>query len=135
MAPGQVADGGAGVVTKSSPRSHGDTVDRLTELVETKGMRLFAVIDQSAEARLVGLELRDTTMVMFGSPAAGTPVMMASPLAALDLPLRVVVWSDGNQTQVSYVDPAVLAARYALTPALASNLAGINALTDALVQK
>jgi uncharacterized protein (DUF302 family) len=133
MAPGQVAHDSAGVVTKPSPRSYADTVARLTELVDAKGMRLFAVIDQSAEARSVGLELRDTTMVIFGSPVAGTPVMAASPLAALDLPLRVVVWDDETQTNVSYVDPDVLAARYALNPTLASNLAGINALTDALV--
>jgi uncharacterized protein (DUF302 family) len=135
MAAGQVAPDGAGVVTKPSPRSHADTVTRLTELVDAKGMRLFDVIDQSAEARSVGLELRSTTLVIFGSPAAGTPVMAASPLAALDLPLRIVVWDDSTQTKVSYVDPDALAARYALDPALASNLAGINALTDALVQR
>jgi uncharacterized protein (DUF302 family) len=134
MASSQGTHDGAGVVTKPSPRSHADTVTRLTELVHAKGMRLFAMIDQSAEARRVGLELRNTTMVIFGSPAAGTPVMAASPLAALDLPLRVVVWDDGSQTKVSYVDPDVLAARYGLSPSLASNLAGIDVLTDALVQ-
>ncbi len=134
MAPGQSAYRGEGVVTKASSRTHADTVARLTGLVESKGMRLFAVIDQSAQARTVGLELRNTTMVIFGSPMAGTPVMAASPLAALDLPLRVVVWDDGTETKVSYVDPDELAARYGLSPTLASNLAGINALTDALIQ-
>jgi len=120
-------------VTKISGRSVGDTVARLTDLVTAKGMRLFAVIDQAAEARKVGLQLRDTTMVIFGSPVAGTPVMVAAPLAALDLPLKVLVWADGQQTKVSYDAPAAIAGRRGLSPELAANLAGINALTDALV--
>jgi uncharacterized protein (DUF302 family) len=121
------------VVTKQSPRSVAETVARLTEILTTKGIKLFAVIDQRAEARQVGLELRDTALVIFGSPAQGTPVMVASPLAALDLPLKVVVWADGAQTKVSYLAPSALAARYHLGPDLAGDLAGINALTDALV--
>jgi uncharacterized protein (DUF302 family) len=96
-------------------------------------MKLFAVIDQSAEARQAGLKLRDTTLVIFGSPAGGTPVMVASPLAALDLPLKVLVWADGGQTKVSYYAPAALAARHHLGADLAGNLAGIDALTDGLV--
>jgi uncharacterized protein (DUF302 family) len=110
-----------------------DTVGRLTELVAARGMRLFAVIDQSAEARNAGLELRETALVIFGSPAAGTPVMAAAPLAALDLPLKVLIWADVDQTKVSYYAPAALAARHHLTPDLAKNLAGIDPLTDALV--
>ena len=96
-------------------------------------MTLFAAIDQSAAARHVGLELRDTTLVIFGSPVAGTPVMKASPLSALDLPLKVLIWSDEGQTKVSYYAPAVLASRHHLEADLALNLAGIDALTDALV--
>jgi uncharacterized protein (DUF302 family) len=91
------------------------------------------VIDQAAEAREVGLQLRDTTLVVFGSPAAGTPVMQAVPLAALDLPLKVLVWADGNETKVSYLAPSALAARHGLPADLAQNLAGIDGLTDALV--
>jgi uncharacterized protein (DUF302 family) len=71
-------------------------------------------------------------VILFGSPAAGTPVMVASALAALDLPLKVLVWDDEGQTKVSYTDPAALAARHGLGPELAERLAGINALTDAL---
>ena len=96
-------------------------------------MKVFAVIDHSGEAARVGLELRDTKVVIFGSPQAGTPVMAAAPPAALDLPLKVLVWADGDQTKVSYTSPAQLAARHALSDALASRLAGIDALTDALV--
>jgi uncharacterized protein (DUF302 family) len=120
-------------VTKVSPRSVGETVSRLTEMAVARKMRVFAVIDQSAEARSVGLALRDTVLVVFGSPIAGTPVMDASPLAALDLPLKVVVWAEGPETKVSYYSPDRLAARHHLPEALADNLAGIGPLTDALV--
>jgi uncharacterized protein (DUF302 family) len=122
-----------GVVTKLSPRPVADTTARLVDILGAKGVKLFTVIDQSADARQVGLELRDTTLVIFGNPAAGTPVMAASPLAALDLPLKVLVWDDVGQTKVSYYAPAELAARHGLTPDLEKNLAAVDALTDALV--
>ena len=122
----------AGIVTKLSALPVAGTVAKLTGIIDAKGVKLFAVIDQSAEARQVGLSLRDTTLVIFGSPAAGTPVMTASPLAALDLPLKVLVWDDDGQTKVSYYSPDALAARYHLGVGLAGNLAAINALTDAL---
>jgi uncharacterized protein (DUF302 family) len=96
-------------------------------------MKVFVVIDHSGEAKDKGLELRDTKVVIFGSPEAGTPVMVASPLAALDLPLKVLVWADGDKTSVSYTAPAALAARYGLDTELAGRLAGIDALTDAAV--
>ena len=123
----------SGTVTKVSPRPVAATVDRLTELVASKGMKLFAVIDQRAEAEQAGLELRETVLVLFGSPAAGTPVMDAAPLAALDLPLKVLIWDDGGQPKVTYTAPETLAARYGLTPELTARLAGIGPLTDALV--
>ena len=121
------------VVTKLSSRSVSETVDRFTDLLSAKGVRLFAVIDQATEARQVGLELRATTLVLFGNPKAGTPVMVASPLAALDLPLKVLVWTDGEQTKVSYPATSALAARHHLSPELAANLDAIDGLTDALV--
>jgi uncharacterized protein (DUF302 family) len=124
---------GEGVITKLSPSSVADTVARLSSLVEARGMKLFAVVDHSGEAERNGLELRDTKLVIFGSPQAGTPVMAAAPLAALDLPLKVLVWADGSQTKVSYTAPAALAARYRLSHELAARLAGIDPLTDALV--
>src|SRR5712671_1640872 len=123
----------ADVVTKLSPHPVADTVSKLTGMIGAKGIRLFAVIDQAAEARQAGLSLRETVLVIFGSPAAGTPVMAASPLTALDLPLKVLIWSDEGQTKVSYYASAALAARHHLGPELAGNLAGINGLTDALV--
>jgi uncharacterized protein (DUF302 family) len=123
----------ADVVTKLSRESVADAVARLTDMITAKGMRLFAVIDQAAEAHQIGLSLRETTLVMFGSPQAGTPVMAASPLAALDLPLKVLIWADDAQTKVSYYSRSALAARHHLSADLAANLSGINALTDALV--
>ncbi len=127
-------DPGDLAITKPSPRSVSDTVARLLELLEAKGLKVFAVIDQRAEARAVGLDMPETTLVVFGNPKAGTPVMVAAPLSALDLPLKLLVWADHDgATQVSYVDPAVLAARYGLGPELAVVFAPITALSDALV--
>lgn len=131
------ADGGAGAagaVTKVSPRPAADTVARFIELLKSKGIKVFAVIDQQAEARAVGLDLRATTLVIFGNPAAGTGVMVASPLAALDLPLKVLIWAEpGGDTSVSYTAPATIAARYGLSPESEAALEAVNALTDALV--
>jgi uncharacterized protein (DUF302 family) len=123
----------AGIVSKSASGSVDAAVDRLVRLARDRSMTVFATIDHSGEARGHGLELRDTKLVIFGSPTGGTPVMQASPLAALDLPLKVLVWDDGGQTKVSYTDPDALAARYHLSSELASRLAGIGPLTDAVV--
>ena len=123
----------ADVVSKLSPRSVADTVQRLTSLIAARNLTLFAVIDQRAAAATAGLDLRATTLVIFGSPAAGTAVMVAAPLAAVDLPLKVLIWDDGGQTTVSYYDPAALAGRHHLSADLAARLSGIGPLTDALV--
>jgi uncharacterized protein (DUF302 family) len=127
------ADAAGTLVTKLSPHSVPDSVTRLTELATARGLKVFAVIDHSGEAEAAGLELRDTKVVIFGSPQAGTPVMQAAPLAALDLPLKVLVWADGEQTKLTYTSPAALAARYGLSDELAARLAGIDGLTDAAV--
>jgi len=121
------------IITKTSRQTVADTVERLTGIINAKGMRLFAVIDQRAEAKQVGLDMRDTVLVIFGSPAAGTPVMVASPMSAIDLPLKVLIWDDDGHTKVSYYDPAAIVAERHVPAELAGNLAGINAVTDALV--
>lgn len=123
------------VVTKLSPWSVADTVARLSAVIAARGLKLFTVIDHSGEAEANGLELRDTKVVIFGSPQAGTPVMAAAPLAALDLPLKALVWADGHQTKVSYTAPTALAARYDLSDELAARLAGIDAVTDAAIDR
>ncbi|HVA07315.1 MAG TPA: DUF302 domain-containing protein [Acidimicrobiales bacterium] len=122
-----------GIVTKDSPRTVAETLARIEGLLAAKEITLFAVIDHSGAARDRGLELRDTKVVIFGSPDAGTPVMQAAPLVALDLPLKVLIWADGDQTKVSYTAPASLVARYGLPDALGEKLAAIEVLTDALV--
>lgn len=132
MPASPTSDAESGTITKTVPGTVGDIVSRLTALVDDRGMTVFAVIDHSGEAQRVGLGLRDTRLVIFGSPKAGTPVMQASPLAALDLPLKVLVWDDDGQTRVSFTRPEVLAARHHLSDELASRLAGIGPLTDAL---
>ena len=86
------------ITTKQSPWSVAETIERLESTIAAKGLKLFAVIDHSGEAEAHGLELRDTKVVIFGSPEAGTPVMQAHPLAALDLPLKVLVWDDEGET-------------------------------------
>jgi uncharacterized protein (DUF302 family) len=95
-------------------------------------MKIFAIVDHSGEAKRHGLDLRDTKVVLFGSPTAGTPVMQESPLAALDLPLKVLVWDDSGRTTISYTDPDTLAERHHLSAEMASRLNGIGPLTDAL---
>jgi uncharacterized protein (DUF302 family) len=126
---------GNSVVTKLSPWSVSDTVARLSAVVTARGMKVFAVIDHSGEAEAAGLQLRDTKVVIFGSPAAGTPVMVAAPLAALDLPLKVLVWEDEHTTKLSYTAPAALAARYELNGDLTSRLAGIDGVTDVVIDR
>ena len=122
-----------GIVTKTSSATVDDTVSRLQALLGERGLKVFDVIDHSGEAGAAGLALRPTKVVIFGSPAAGTPVMDAVPLSALDLPLKVLVWDDDGVTRVSYTAPDVLAARYGLDGELAARLAGIDPLTSALV--
>lgn len=108
-------------------------MSRLRDLVSAGGMKVFAVIDHSGEAKAARLELRDTKVVIFGNPRGGTPVMAAAPLAALDLPMKILIWDDDGQTKISYTAPIALVVRYGLSAKLAAPLAGIEALTDALI--
>ncbi|MGZ3582410.1 MAG: DUF302 domain-containing protein [Ktedonobacterales bacterium] len=121
-----------GVITKPSPYSVPETLERLQRTVHAKGLTLFAHIDHSAAAREVGLTMQEEHVLIFGSPQAGTPLMVASPLLALDLPLRTLVWQDKNgHSWVSYNSTAYLAERYGIPDTLVMNIAGIDALVDA----
>lgn len=105
-----------GIVSKRSPFSVDETVSRLTESMEAAGAKVFAVIDQSAEARKVGQSLRDTQLVIFGNPAGGTPIMASVPLAALDLPLKILVFADDDgKVWMTYLDRNWLSSRYGLS--------------------
>jgi uncharacterized protein (DUF302 family) len=112
-----------------------DTVARLSAVAAARGLKVFAVIDHSDEARLVGRALRDTKLFIIGSPGDYTRVIETSPLVALDLPLRVIVWVDGLQTKVSYPSPADVGRRYGLDGELVAALQGIDAWTSAVVNR
>ncbi len=126
---------GTDITSKLSDLTVAEAVSRLLDLLETKKVRVFAAIDQAAEARNVGLALRETWLVLFGDPTAGTPVMDAAPLSGLDLPLKILIWDDDGQTTLSYYSAHVIARRYRLTSSLRANLAVIDSLTDALVAR
>src|ERR1700744_6434615 len=104
-----------GIVNTRSPLPLEGTVERLTQLINGAGATLFGVIDQSSEAEQAGLTLRPTRLLIFGNPAAGPPVMAAAPLAALDLPLKILVWQDDEgAVWITHLDQSWLAARYGL---------------------
>ena len=84
----------AGIVTNSSNHSVDETVERLKGILEAKGVTLFALVDHSGEAAKAGMAMRPTRLLIFGSPKAGTPVMLAAPSIAIDLPLKILVWED-----------------------------------------
>ena len=103
------------VITKRSSKSVAETVDRLKRFIAVRGFTLFRVIDHSGTAERVGVQMPDSKLVMFGNPTKGAAVMLAAPLAGLDLPLKVLVWEDGNGVvSVSYNSPGFMAERYRL---------------------
>jgi uncharacterized protein (DUF302 family) len=120
-----------GIITKPSSFSAKEIVERLQETMRSRGLTIFAHINHSEEARRVGLEMQEAHVLIFGSPKAGTPLMIASPLLALELPLKVLVWqgSDGR-VWVSYTSSAYLAARYSIPQELIGNIAGIDGVVD-----
>ncbi|MGH2446634.1 MAG: DUF302 domain-containing protein [Candidatus Limnocylindria bacterium] len=123
------------VVTKVSPWSMADTVARLSAVVAARRMKVFAVIDHSDEARRDGLVLTATRLFIVGNPSDSTLLIVAEPLAALDLTFRVIIWVDGYQTKISYPSPAELARRYGLDGDSAVALESIEAVISAVVDR
>lgn len=118
-----------GIVTVPSHHSVDETVDKLKAGLQAKGIKLFALVDHSGEAQTAGLQMRPTKLLIFGNPKAGTPLMIASPSIALDLPLKLLVWEDAKgQVWISYNAPAYLQARHRLPQELVQPLAGVEAL-------
>lgn len=118
-----------GIVTIESGHSVDETVRKLKQILETRGVRLFALIDHSGAAEDVGLMMPPARVLIFGNPKAGTPLMIASPTIAIDLPLKLLVWEDsGGKVKISYNDPAYLQERHSLPPELVKNIAGTGAL-------
>jgi uncharacterized protein (DUF302 family) len=106
-----------GMVTLQSRTDAAETFDRLVQAVQSRGMTVFARIDQAQAATSAGLALRPTFVLLFGNPKAGTPLMQAAPLIAIDLPLKALVWGEpGEAAELAYVDPVWLAWRHGLDP-------------------
>ena len=124
----------AGIVSRPTQASVSETLDRLLTVLDNKGIKVFARIDHSGEAARVELTLRDTKLVIFGNPVAGTPVMDAAPVAALDLPLKLLIWErEDGRVFVSYNDASYLAERHGLGPDQAAPLAAVDAIASAIV--
>lgn len=122
-----------GIVTRPSRFPFDETVSRLTALIENKGAKLFAVIDHAGEAARAGLQMPPTKVLVFGSPKAGTPLMLAAPSLALDLPLKILVWQgQEGSTWMTYNTAEFLARRHGLPHEQLAPLAAPDALTVAL---
>lgn len=118
-----------GIVEILGRHSVDQTVDRLKSILQAKGVKLFAFVDHSGEAARAGLQMPPTKLLIFGSPKAGTPLMLASPLTAIDLPLKILIREDEQgQTLISYNDPEFLAARHGLAAELVANISVVAAL-------
>ena len=112
-----------GIISVKSLHSVKESMNRLQEILLSKGITVFTRIDQQAEAQKVGLELSPIGFLLFGNPRAGTPIMSALPLSALDLPLKVIAWQDEEgKVWLSYNEPAYIQQRYGLPDALIKNI-------------
>ena len=118
-----------GIVTKSANCTVEEAVSKIKSLLVIRGITLFAVIDHSGEAEAIGLKMPDTKLVIFGNPKGGTPLMVASPSVAIDLPLKLLVAQDANGgCSISYNSPQYLQQRHGLSTDLIQNIAIIEAL-------
>jgi uncharacterized protein (DUF302 family) len=121
----------AGMVEIVSRHSVDDTVERLKGLLASKGVTLFALVDHSGEAAKVGMTMRPTKLLIFGSPKAGTPVMLAAPTSAIDLPLKILVRENShNEVLVTYNSPDYLEQRHGIQHELAQNLAAVKTFAE-----
>jgi uncharacterized protein (DUF302 family) len=122
------------VITKFSSRSVAETVDRLKRFIPDRGVTLFRVIDHRGTAEGVGVQMPDSRLVMFGNPSKGAAVMLAAPLAALDLPLKVLVWEDGSGVvSVSYNSPDFMAERLHIEGGLRAPFDAVASIVEAVL--
>jgi uncharacterized protein (DUF302 family) len=113
-----------GIIDTPSNHSVDQTAERLKEILQAKGITLFALVNHSGGAEEVGMKMRPTKLLIFGSPKGGTPMMLAAPSIAIDLPLKILIWEDGNgKVWLSYNSPAYLQERHGLPQELLQNLA------------
>jgi len=123
---------GAGIITIPSHHPVDLTIEKLEGFLQTRGVKLFALIDHGGEAERVGLHMPPTKLLIFGNPKAGTPLMIASPTIAIDLPLKILVRQDAEgKVWISYNDPGYLQARHGLPMDLVANIAVVEALATA----
>ncbi len=124
-----------GIIDVASPRSVQETLKRLEAIVEARGLKVFALIDHSGEAEKAGLQMRSTQLLIFGSPKGGTPLMVAAPSLAIDLPLKALVWEDdGGKVWVSYNSPEYLKQRHGIPEDLVKNIAGVGPIIEKAVE-
>ncbi len=124
-----------GLIHLASHHSVDETMQRLESLLQQKGINIFAQVDHSGEAAKVGLEMRPTKLLIFGSPKGGTPLMQAAPTLAIDLPLKALFWEDdGGKVWLTYNDPAYLQQRHNVPPELVPNIAGVSGLFEKAVE-
>lgn len=120
---------GNGIVTIPSNHSVDETVAKLKVILQAKGVTLFALIDHSGEAEKIGMAMPSTKLLIFGNPKSGTPLMLAAPSIAIDLPLKILVWQDTHGTvYLSYSSPNYLKERHGLPQNLLQNIAVVEAL-------
>jgi uncharacterized protein (DUF302 family) len=126
---------GNGLLQAASPYTVDETLNRLESVLAERGVQVFAVVDHSGEAEKVGMKMRPTKLVIFGNPKAGTPVMLAAPTLAIDLPLKALVWEDKNgKVWVSYNSPEYLQQRHGVPEDLIKNIAVAGALVAKAVE-
>jgi uncharacterized protein (DUF302 family) len=122
---------GEGIISRASNHSVPETLDRVEGLLRAKGIKIFARVDHGGEAAAVGLNMPPTQLLIFGNPEVGTPVMLAAPSAAIDLPLKALAWQDAEgKVWLSYNDPEYIARRYGLTSEQVKALAPLGVLLE-----
>ncbi|HEU4682874.1 MAG TPA: DUF302 domain-containing protein [Nitrospira sp.] len=127
--------GGGNLVTKPSRYSVADTMDRIEKAVTAKGMQIFARIDHAGEAAKVGLDMNPTVLLIFGNPKGGTALMVAKPTAAIDLPMKALVWQDGEgKVWLTYNSPALLQERHGVPGDMTSKLDAVGKLLEQAVE-
>jgi uncharacterized protein (DUF302 family) len=124
-----------GIVNKPSKHSVDDTLGKLQNILEAKGIAVFSLIDHSGEAAKVGMKMRPTKLLIFGNPKGGTPLMLAAPSIAIDLPLKILIWEDDQEkVWVSYNTPEYLAERHGLPAHLAQNIGFVETIAAAIAE-
>lgn len=130
-----MAPDAAGMVHVPNPRSVPDTVKKLQGILEAAGVKIFALVDHSGEAEKAGLQIRPTQLLIFGNPKGGTPLMVAAPSVAIDLPLKALIWEDEHgKVWISYNSSKYLQQRHGFPEALLRNISVVGGLVEKAVQ-